>query len=653
MRLESVQIQRFRCIDDSTEFTVSDQTCLVGKNESGKTAILKALYRLKPEQGSKEVYSPAEDHPKKSWMPGAKISKHPPIVSTKWTLSDENVVELEEHFGKGAIADRSVVIKKGYDNMSIVDINVNEAAVVAHLLKSKGLAEDGVLSSPKICTIEALKTALGTIVSDTQTDNHKLLAKTLSEDFKRTGTLPIVDAVWGLVPNFLYFNQYHQVDGQISINQLLDRKNNNTQTHNDRIFLALLELAGTTPEEIRGAATFEEFNSKLRAVSNRITDKIFQYWSQNRHLEVMIKFGQGMANDPTPFNTGEVCRVRIDNKRHRADTSFNDRSTGFVWFFSFLVWFDHVKRENPNLILLLDEPGLSLHARAQADLLRYFKEELSEYQLIYTTHSPFMIDPDRILDCRTVEDVVEKKKVGKNEVVETPIGTKVGSRVLSTDEDTVSPLQRCLDYEITQTLFIGRHTLLVEGPSDLLYMKWFSRQLEKANREGLDYRWTICEIKGVDRIAGFISLFKGNSLNIASLIDVHTGDGQKIKNAQAAIGDGRLLLASELSGRRTADIEDILGWDFFTSLVNKAYRLNGTDALPTVRPAGEERTVMEVVEEKFRVLPAYVREFDHYFQSDQLFQEEIKGTELPGFDAALDRFEAMFKKFNALLPSLK
>ena len=649
MKLESVQIQRFRSIDDSTEFSVGDQTCLVGKNESGKTAILKALYRLKPEGGSKEAYDAAEDHPKKSWVPSEPISADPPIVTSTWRLRDDDMRALEEQFGKGAITDSKVVITKGYDNKSNIDVKTKQSVIVEHLLRSAGLSEDAELSGNKIKTIEALKTALQGIEQTSITENHKLLTKTLAEDFKRAGSLPIVDAVWELVPNFLYFNQYHQVDGQVSINQLLERTASSSQTYNDRIFMALLELAGATPESIRGATTFEEFNSKLRAVSNRITDKIFDYWSQNRHLEVMIKFGQGLANDPAPFNTGEVCRVRIDNKRHRADTSFNDRSTGFVWFFSLLVWFDHVKRKNPNLILLLDEPGLSLHARAQADLLRYFKKELSNYQLIYTTHSPFMIDPDRILDCRTVEDVVERKKVGKNEVVETPIGTKVGSKVLSTDEDTVSPLQRCLDYEITQTLFIGRHTLLVEGPSDLLYLKWFSRQLEKSNRVGLDYRWTICQVKGVDRIPGFISLFKGNGLNILALVDVHDGDGQKIKKAQESLGDGRLFQASVLASRKFADIEDILGWEFFAALVNKAYHLSGSDLIAKKRPKGEDRPVVHIIEERFCSMPSHVREFNHYFQAEQLFQNDVLGESLPGFKEALGRFEEFFKSVNKFL----
>lgn len=53
MRLNTVQITNFRSIDDSGEFTVEDVTCLVGKNESGKTAVLEDYlikFRMKQTQ---------------------------------------------------------------------------------------------------------------------------------------------------------------------------------------------------------------------------------------------------------------------------------------------------------------------------------------------------------------------------------------------------------------------------------------------------------------------------------------------------------------------------------------------------------------------------------------------------------------------------
>ena len=94
-------------------------------------------------------------------------------------------------------------------------------------------------------------------------------------------------------------------------------------------------------------------------------------------------------------------------------TNFGERSGGFVWFFSFVAAFSEL-RDAERLVLLLDEPGLSLHAAGQADLLRYLDEQLAgghpgehpgEHRVVYTTHSPFMVDATRPHRVRTVEDV--------------------------------------------------------------------------------------------------------------------------------------------------------------------------------------------------------------------------------------------------------
>ena len=114
--------------------------------------------------------------------------------------------------------------------------------------------------------------------------------------------------------------------------------------------------------------------------------------------------------DDAPFNTGTVARARIYNSLHRVETPFSNRSAGFVWFFSFLVKFEQVKKDGTPILLLLDEPGLTLHGKAQAELLRFFDEKLApHHQIVYSTHSPFMVASDRILSARIVEDQVELK----------------------------------------------------------------------------------------------------------------------------------------------------------------------------------------------------------------------------------------------------
>jgi hypothetical protein len=103
----------------------------------------------------------------------------------------------------------------------------------------------------------------------------------------------------------------------------------------------------------------------LEAASNNITDQILEYWTQNPDLRVHVKIEQARPQDTPPLNTGVVARARIYNDLHRVETPFSERSAGFIWFFSFLVKFAQVKNDNVPVIQLLDEPGLSLHGKAQ------------------------------------------------------------------------------------------------------------------------------------------------------------------------------------------------------------------------------------------------------------------------------------------------
>ncbi len=162
----------------------------------------------------------------------------------------------------------------------------------------------------------------------------------------------VVQAVHDRVPTFLYFDSYLTLPGIVSVDALAGRKAQNKLTDQDQMFLALLALAGTSLDKVHGSGTYEEFNSKLRAVSNQVTDQIFKYWSQNKHLDVEMKLDAARSGDPPPFNSGWIFRTRIDNRRHRADTSFDDRSSGFVWFFSFLVWFNQLKQTYGNNLLI-------------------------------------------------------------------------------------------------------------------------------------------------------------------------------------------------------------------------------------------------------------------------------------------------------------
>jgi AAA ATPase domain len=239
----------------------------------------------------------------------------------------------------------------------------------------------------------------------------------------------------------------------------------------------------------------------------------------------------GLRDDPEGMRDGVNIWGEIYDSKHFVSTGLGTRSRGFVWFFSFLAWYSAVKRKNQPLVILLDEPGLSLHGKAQADLLRYFETEIvtnPKHQLIYSTHSPFMVDSQNFDRVRIVQD----KSIDTDEpMAREDDGTKVFTDVLEAGPDSLFPLQGALGYEIYQTLFIGPNCLIVEGVSDLLYIQAVSGVLESAGRTRLDSRWTVTPVGGSDKVPTFVALIGSQkNLNLATLIDFQKADSQTIEN---------------------------------------------------------------------------------------------------------------------------
>ena len=501
-------------------------------------------------------------------------------------------------------------------------------------------------------TIEELAARLASM--DRRTEKHNAFMRYLGERYPdQTLGGAVAAALEGVFPKFLYFTEYQKLPGMVSINDLVQREQNNDLTFGHRIFQALLSLVNSDAKTIAESGRSEQLITRLEGVSNRLSNEIFEYWRQNQHLRVDFRCDAGRPEDKPPFDDGWVFNTRIRNERHQASVNFDQRSTGFIWFFSFLVWFSQVRRNyGDRLIILLDEPGLTLHGNAQKDLLRYIKEKLRpHYQVIFTTHSPFMIDIENIFSLRTVEDLVEKERQndeGRTKV----IGTRVGERMFSRDKDTILPLQGMVGYDLAQTMFVGPYVVVVEGPSEAAYVHWFARQLIAKGREGLDIRWAACPAESAGKVSSFVTLFSGRGLKIAVLLDCHEGQKGIVRKLEDSklLEDGHILKTTDFTDDEEADIEDLLGWTLYVSLVNGALRVPEGSQLPADKPEDCEVRIIKEVEKRVRLLPPGIPEFDHYLPAqhlNRLTPGEI--DQLPGLEDALDRFEAVFARLNGLI----
>jgi len=320
-------------------------------------------------------------------------------------------------------------------------------------------------------------------------------------------------------------------------------------------------------------------------------------------------------------------QFRVEDSRHDFSSRLDRRSTGFRWFISFLAAFLEFERDQ-NLILLLDEPGLSLHARAQIDLLDAIESKLANArQVIYSTHSPFMVRANKLNQARITEDR----------------GPESGASVVNdagyvSDPDTLFPLEAALGYDIAQNLFIGRRNILVEGVSDYIYLTTISGFLLEKGKSSLPTDCRLIPAGGATNIPTFLALL-GTQLDIVVLIDGNTSD-QRIANSIAA---GRVKLTNIISLDRFsavsgADIEDLFEpkeyLDFYNRTFSKFIKL--TDL------KGKDRIVKRIERKEGG--------FDHGVVA-AYFLRNLADSLAALSDATLDRFERLIVAVISALPA--
>ena len=655
MKLRKVLVTHFRSVDNSEEFDVGPVTCLVGKNEAGKSAILLALAALKPNEATPVTLDKERDYPRRNLTRYKQIhgDEEAVAIRTTWELDRAEMEAIAEEVGQGVVESPLVEVSRRYATGIEVSAQLNHVAAVEHHygLFALNAPERSMLKSPKTVAelIEVLKDL------ETPKEKHQRLLEHLSEQGDAHDR--VEKLVIAALPSFTYVSSYDRMAGAIQIEETKRRigtgEIERDELRGSRLFVEFLDYAGVAIDEITDISTYETFNARLQAASTDITDQILEYWSQNPDLDVEVKIDQARSGDLPPFNSGTIARARIHNRLHRADTPFSERSAGFVWFFSFLVKFAQVKNAGDQVVLLLDEPGLSLHGKAQADLLRFIDDKLApSHQVIYTTHSPFMVPVDKLERVRIVED-----KVDRTTTRPLSAGAKVSQDVLRVEADTLFPLQGALGYEATQTLFVGKHTLLVEGPSDILYIQALSAALKERGRTALDLRWTLCPAGGIDRIMPFVSLFAGKELHIAVLSDEARGQKGKVERIRRSdiLQAGHFYTVADFIDAAEGDIEDFFDPELYAGIVNRSYALPESHRVTVEKLDQDTSTprVVKKVEAMFKLMPEPIPMFDHYSPAAWLIRNpDVLLSESEAIERTLSVAERAFETYNRLLDQI-
>lgn len=687
MLLATFRIRDFQSIRDSNQVDVGDITCFVGKNEAGKTALLKALYRLIPVTSGEDRFDATDDYPRSRVTEYEQFvregrSGHAIVVEATFTIEDAELKPIEEYFGSGVLKTASLTLKRGYENKTVFELIVDEEVAGRTLLERAHLADafrDEDLVWKSLTELAAVLEQRGQArqaqfneayaaanaitdpdekaksVAAAQPLQESAAAKALRSELAAVNKIGLSNHVYNKylfphLPQFLYFDEFYQMRGCENIEALQQRIASKQLLRSDYPLLGLLELAGLRLEELLNPSRTQELKNKLQGAGNHLTRKILRYWSQNRHLRLAFDVRPARPGDPEGMRNNTNLWAEVVDQRHNVNTALGTRSRGFVWFFSFLAWYSHLKSSaQRRLILLLDEPGLSLHAKAQEDLLRYFESDLKgDHQVLYSTHSPFMVDPAHFERVHIVQD---KTIDSIDEVAEDEEGTKVISEILDAGRDSLFPLQGALGYEIYQTLFVGPNSLVVEGASDLLYLQTMSSLLTSCGREGLNRAWTITPVGGADKVPTFVALVGAQSrVRVATLIDIQKNNTQAIANLykQRLLAKNHVMTFADFTGTAEADIEDMFNRSFYLDLVNAEYKKQLPKPLEITDVNGFHPRLLVSIEEFFRKNPLREGSFNHY-RPARYFTENSAELAKKLAAETLDRFEAAFKKLNALL----
>ena len=684
--LKRVQVNEYKCVR-STEFDIDpDVTCLVGKNESGKTALLEAIYRLFPIVGGDGRFDVVDDYPRadvEEYEQGIEAGKrHSTVIRAEYELPESLIKSIEAEFGEGVLAGKRLSLSRGYDNELLEDLSVAEPKACAHLSDRAKLPDDLAATARACKTLGALEHVLSDYRErkTRELENAKSRAETIVNEAEKQHALAAADKLaappqvaqlheevqevldsGGLqshiystfvrrrVPQFLYFDEYYQMEGRLNIGKLKQRQAERELNASDRPMLGLIELARLDLDQLANPERTEALSNKLEGASNHLSKQILKYWSQNRHLRVGFDVRPALPKDPEGMREGTNLWGRVHDSVRHVSTQLGTRSKGFIWFFSFLAWFSQQRRKGVPIILLLDEPGLSLHAMAQGDLLNYIEEELvPHHQVIYTSHSPFMIHPERFGRVRIVED---KSLDADYELPEDEQGTKVLIDSLDASDDSLFPLQGALGFDIVQTLFVGPNSLVVEGVSDLLYIQCMTRILEEEGRTGLSSEWTVTPVGGAEKVPTFVALLGSQKkLRIATLIDFAVARQQRIEALfkRKLLKKKNVLTFADFTGKAEADVEDMFDEGFYLELVNREYRADLAKPITAADIKGREDRVLVRIEKFLKANPMSGASFNHFRPARHFAENErsLKPELSPG---TLDRFEKAFEALNALL----
>lgn len=639
-KLTKFRVQNFRSIEDSGWIDAENVTCLVGTNESGKTNLLLALWKLNP--ANNEPIAPLIDYPRKKYHNYSSTKGEEIFISAQFDFDSSVAEKLSQTTGWHQSLVKEIVVSRKYNGdyeyqyaqNKLSSFDGKDLLRVFELLLDK--FNDSELQSKEEKTdldkinsfIESEKSK---IVSDKNysqsdiiqiknsfeqfletnykrkvninaffTDNFFKEVKKVIKAFDDNGikiTTECIDIIKDNLPTFVYYSDYGNLDSEIYLPHVIDNFNRTDLGEKERAkarsLKVLFEFVKLSPEQIlelgkealpirviehttdhygrktKTGEHIEEAKDKdieeesrnkkergilLQSASTTLTQDFASWWKQGKYI---FDFQAD----------GNHFRIWVSDDKRPERIELEGRSKGLQWFFSFfLVFLVESKDSHSNCILLLDEPGISLHPVAQMDLIAFFNSLANENQLIYTTHSPFLVSTNNLSG-------VHAMYIGDS-----------GESVVSSDlrankkisEKSIYPIHAAIGITVSDTLLIGCQPVLVEGVSDQIYLQQIKKYVLAEGKYKNDKEVVFIPTGGVKGMSPVVKILLGREDNLPYVImDSDKPGKDKIKqlhNGLYAEEKEKVIPVSEFIGEGEFEIEDLMPLDELARIFAKQYR---------------------------------------------------------------------------------
>ena len=594
MKLTHVRVQNYRCIRDTGWFKIEQaKTILVGPNEAGKTAVLEALHRINSPPQVKG-FDPLRDYPRKLYNADIQSQKlspgEIPVASACFELEPDDIAELPDGFGSTGyrctryldngfthtleggpeVVVFSEEIRKDLKRLATyVDSHTAEGqedVEPRHGAELDDVIADWQVGATKIAGDSAaeLQSWLDSIidlVDENETAQDKRHTRLLTYTRIPEQRAAVLDQLKSRLPVFVYFNDYFRVRPNLHLRRFAKRVEQKLLDDDryDYGNLCLLKLLGfnarkladlgDAPDPGNDREAFDRYRSQLderdimlNAASVRLTGEIRSIWNPDQN--------RAEADTVLIQADGQYLKVVIEDE-FGVQIEVDQRSAGFQWLLSFfIVFFAEAQDAHANAILLLDEPGLSLHGLKQREFRKTLSRLAEGNQTIYTTHSPFLVGPEELDLVRVVE------------MTNRDDGTKVHTSVTASDPAALLPLQEALGYDLAQSLFAQQRNLVLEGLTDFWYFEATGQLLRDAGLADLDQKIALLPANTAGKVVYFATILHANNLKVAALLDSDNAGDQaaKQKTLVHTLGNRNILRTGDVCpGKiRKPEIEDLL-----------------------------------------------------------------------------------------------